>query len=111
MNEINNNPHNLEIGKYYWVKYVYCGNEWEKVKITRLTVNGHPWGEWCDKTINGILAPGSYEIRECENKPKTHWTADEVVDFAANMIQQYRFGNTNIQNKEILKESLLSKTN
>jgi hypothetical protein len=43
-NIINNNPHNLEVGKEYFIKYRYCESSWEKVLIDRITKDGYPWG-------------------------------------------------------------------
>ena len=38
------------------------------------------------------------------------YTEEQVIEFTMNMISQYKFGNTNIHNRELLKESLDNKT-
>lgn len=38
------------------------------------------------------------------------YTEEQVIDFAMSMISQYEFGNKNIWNRELLKESLDCKT-
>lgn len=42
-------------------------------------------------------------------KVKDSWTEDEVVNFTANMISQYKQGNTNIENSNLIRKNLLSK--
>ena len=38
------------------------------------------------------------------------YTEEQVIDFTMSMISQYEFGNKNIWNRELLKESLDCKT-
>lgn len=42
-------------------------------------------------------------------KEKFKFTEDDMVEFAMNMISQYQFGNTNIHNRSMLRESLPKK--
>ena len=43
-----------------------------------------------------------------ENKNK-YYSLEDVVDFTANMISQYKIGNQNIEGKDLIRESLLCK--
>jgi len=58
------NPLGLEVGKYYWLRYVHCESDPAKVKITRFTDMGYPWQESVDnkRNINGAVTPGCYEL-------------------------------------------------
>lgn len=51
----------IEVGKEYWVQYISSEN-WDKVKITRITDHGHPWmvnvHSNCSQRISGILTDG-----------------------------------------------------
>lgn len=57
------NPLGLEVGKQYWMKYIAGpGSPWNKVKITRFTVNGHPWAESADNRscVSGAITGKEY---------------------------------------------------
>ena len=49
---------------------------------------------------------GTYRKIYCKNKEQTLYTEDEVIEFTMKMISQYVFGNTNIWDRDRLKESL-----
>lgn len=55
----------LEVGKSYFVKYKHTEPEWEKITISRITENGHPWGIW--KNHSGIITDGNYFVQELTN--------------------------------------------
>jgi len=61
MEQKNNNPLNLELGKEYWVRYLPANGVWKKVKITRFTVDGYPWQENRSEHVSGVLTDG-YEV-------------------------------------------------
>lgn len=52
----------LEVGKEYFVKYIHCPSNWDKVKITRITVNGHAWQSGTN--VSGIITNGNYFVKE-----------------------------------------------
>lgn len=52
----------LIVGKSYLLKYAHGKeNDWFECKITRITVNGHAWGE--GPRTNGIITNGSYFVQ------------------------------------------------
>ena len=67
---IKNNPHNLEVGKQYLMKYKhYYESHFTLVTITRFTDLGFPWaqcstGYRCD----GIISPNMYDIKTIDGK-------------------------------------------
>jgi len=70
----------LEIGKYYFVKYIHCANsKWEKIQITRVTTNGHPWQVGIN--LNGIITDGNYIVKELT--PET-----ELENYARNWLYE-----------------------
>ena len=52
---------------------------------------------------------GTYCKIYCKNKEQTLYTEEQVIEFTMKMISQYVFGNTNIWDRNRLKESLLLK--
>ncbi len=77
----------LEVGKEYWIKYWPSNGRWEKVKITRITTHGHPWGFGDD--TNGIITD-SYKIQELtlEKELKQHaieWLEKRGYEAFANL--------------------------
>jgi len=56
----------LELRKEYFVKYKHCESNWNKVKITRITDNGHPWQS--GKSISGIITDGDYYVQELSDE-------------------------------------------
>lgn len=62
--EKNLNPHNLEIGKIYWFRYLPCeGSNWYRAKITRFTDMGFPWQEALAGYCNGIVSGEYYDVK------------------------------------------------
>lgn len=61
MEQKNNNPLNLEIGKEYWVRYIPANGVWKKITITRFTDAGYPWQEGRSEHVSGILTD-DYEV-------------------------------------------------
>jgi len=71
----------LEVGEEYWIRYkwgAHSHRDWEKVKITRLTRHGHPWGKGRDH--NGIITD-SYLIKQTTPK-------NELEQHAKNWIKE-----------------------
>ena len=72
----------LEVGKEYFIKYIHCPSIWEKVKITRTTVNGHPWG--CGYRHSGVINKGCYLVRELTPETELEQFAREWLKGHAN---------------------------
>ncbi len=73
----------LEIGKSYFVRYTSCESPWNKIKISRITVNGHPWQE--GEGISGIIIDGQYAVEELTDETKLKNFAREYlkkIDFS-----------------------------
>ena len=70
---------NLEVGKSYFVKYKHGVNKWEKISITRVTINGHPWQ--VGRNHSGIITDGSYLVKELT--PET-----ELEDYARKWLSE-----------------------
>lgn len=70
----NRNPLNLEVGKTYTVLYKHYPSNLIKVKITRFTTMGHPWGEF-ENGSNGIVTDCYKVIQE----PKKEY---EILDWS-----------------------------
>jgi len=78
----------LEIGKFYFVKYIHCeGSKWEKIQITRVTVNGHPWQ--VGRNSDGIITDGSYLVKELTSET-------ELEDYARNWLSENLKNNVDI---------------
>lgn len=61
------------------------------------------------ETYRNILkAMVEYASRSRQPSAATGYTKEDIITFAQNMISQYKSGNTNIENRELLKESLES---
>lgn len=82
----------------------------EVVTVSNCTVHGEDCDPicWGYNTINRLNVAPDNTITIKSLVVKDSWTADEVIDFAAKMISQYKFGNTNIENKSLLRENLMS---
>lgn len=52
----------LVVGKTYLMKYAHCESEWFECTITRITDNGHAWGEGGGSS--GIRTNGSYLVQK-----------------------------------------------
>lgn len=76
------NPHGLELNKKYWFKYKHTsGSEWYLAKVTRFTVNGHPWIEGRNgRVVSGIVSPGSYLVRNIKDNAELHELAQKHLD-------------------------------
>jgi len=79
----------LEIGKEYWVQYVHCESKWKKVKITRVTVNGHPWMV-AEPHTSGIITDGNYRVQELTDDVNLEqfartWLQEKGYDAFANL--------------------------
>jgi hypothetical protein len=62
--------------------------------------------EWLVEILD--LPPNNYlviEAKEMEKQQKGY-SEEEVLEFTQTIIQQYKFGNTNIEQLDLLKETL-----
>jgi len=60
----------------------------------------------------GTTEMANYQIEKLFDRIVKHqnlFKEEEVITFAQNMISQYKGGNTNIEQRELLKESLKNK--
>lgn len=70
------NPYKLEVGKSYLLRHVPSNGEWHVARITRFTINGHPWQVTAHG--EGIVAPYSYEVKELHETPVKERTFTEA---------------------------------
>lgn len=61
---MNRNIHELEIGKWYWFKYLPCNGDWYRAKITRFTDMGFPWQDGGHGA--GIVSGELYAVKEID---------------------------------------------
>jgi hypothetical protein len=92
-NELPNPADFMKLGEDAFIKNVH-----EKLRETLSPTEKQMW-------INGYLLALT-NFKQFQEQDKKMYSEEEVLEFTQTMIMQYKFGNTNIEQMDLLKETL-----